>query len=126
MGDNKKITNFVPMKYFVQSVYILGFWALGSGVSFMIGGVIPGSILGMIFLFIALACGFIRADRVENVSALLIRFMVLFFLPAAVGVMTVWDLIIQNLWAIVLATVVSTVLIIGTVGVVQQKLGRKW
>lgn len=114
------------MKYAIQFICLLGFWALGKGVSFLIGGVVPASVLGMVFLFAALACGVIRESAVDKVSALLIKYMVLFFLPASVGVIVVWEVIAANFAAIAVATAVSTLLIIGVVGIVQQKLGKRW
>lgn len=114
------------IRYVIQSLYILGFWAVGTGVSFLLGGLIPGSVLGMVFLFAALAFGLIGESKVDGVSKLLIKYMVLFFLPASVGVMVAWELIAANFWAIIIAAIVSTVLIIGIVGMVQQKLGRRW
>lgn len=114
------------MKYIVQFLIIIAFWALGIGVSFLTGGVVPGSVLGMVFLFTALALGYVKERQVEWVSKLLIKYMVLFFLPASVGVVVAWQMILDNFWAIAVATIVSTVLIIVAVGLTQQKLGKRW
>lgn len=114
------------IKYLIQGLWILYFYAIGAGVSFLIGGIIPGSVLGMMMLFGALSLGWIRSEAVEDVSRLLIKYMVLFFLPAAVGVMTVWRMVADNLWAIVVASMLSTVFIVAIVGVLQQKIGKRW
>lgn len=111
-------------KYAVQFLWILFFYGLGLGVSFITGGIIAGSILGMVFLFGALCAGFIKPEKVELASGALLKYMVLFFLPSAVGVMVAWEIISKNLAAILVSVVVSTVLVIVVVGVVQQKLGR--
>lgn len=114
------------MKYVIQTLYILAFFALGKGVSFLTGGVLPGSILGMLFLFVALCTGLVKEDRVADVSSLLIRNMMLFFVPVTVGVMVAWDKVSQNIVSISVALVVSLILVIATVGLIQQKLGKKW
>lgn len=113
------------MKYIIQCFWILFFYLLGVGISFLMGGFIPGSVVGMVLLFAALALGWIKPRQVENVAQFLIRYMVLFFLPAAVGVMTAWEMISQNAAAIATATLISTVAIIAVVGVVQQKMERR-
>ncbi|CDN30308.1 Antiholin-like protein LrgA [Mucinivorans hirudinis] len=113
------------MKFLIQTLWIAYFYAIGLGTSMLIGGVIPGSILGMVFLFTALALGWVKEHQVEGVAGWLIKYMILFFLPAAVGVMVVWEAISSNFWAIVLSAAISTVLVIITVGLLQQKLGKK-
>lgn len=114
------------MKFALQFVVILAFWALGEGVSWLINGVLPGSVIGMILLFLALVLGLVKESLVETAAKWLLKYMVLFFLPAAVGLMASWEIIGDNLFAIVLSVVVSLVLVIGVVGLLQQKLGKRW
>lgn len=114
------------MKYIFQSLWILYFYAMGLGVSMLIGGIIPGSILGMVFLFTALSLGWVKERQVEDVSVFLFKYMILFFLPASVGVMVAWESISNNIMAIFTAAIISTLLIIVTVAKLQQKLGKRW
>ena len=109
------------MKILVQAFWLLFFYLLGLGVSLLIGGIIPGSVLGMVLLFIALALGWLKAERVSRIAELLIDNMVLFFLPAAVGLVTSVGLISANLVAILVAAAVSTVLIVAA-AVTQQRM----
>lgn len=110
------------MKFLVQAFWLLFFYLLGLGVSLLIGGIIPGSVLGMVLLFIALALGWLKPERVSRIAELLIDNMVLFFLPAAVGLITSVGLISANLVAILVAAAVSTVLIVAAVAVTQQRM----
>ena len=110
------------MKILVQSFWLLFFYLLGLGVSILVGGVIPGSVLGMLLLFIALALWWVEPGRVDRLSELLLDNMVLFFLPAAVGLIASVGLILNNLTAILVAAAVSTVLIVAAVGITQQRL----
>ncbi len=110
------------MKFLVQSFWLLFFYLLGLGLSVLIGGIIPGSVLGMVLLFMVLAFGWLSPDRVSRVSELLIDNMVLFFLPAAVGLIASVGLITANLVAILVAAAVSTVLIVAAVAVTQQRM----
>lgn len=110
------------MRILVQSFWLLFFYLLGLGVSVLIGGIIPGSVLGMVLLFMALAFGWLSPEKVSRVSELLIDNMVLFFLPAAVGLITSVGLITANLTAILVAAAISTVLIVAAVAVTQQRM----
>ncbi|MDE6499914.1 MAG: CidA/LrgA family protein [Rikenella sp.] len=110
------------MKFLVQAFWLLFFYLLGLGVSMMIGGVVPGSVLGMVFLFAALALGWLPPERVDRISELLLDNMVLFFLPAAVGLITSAGLISANLVAILVSAAVSTVLIVAAVAGTQQRM----
>lgn len=113
------------MKFLVQAFWLLFFYLLGLGVSVLIGGIIPGSVLGMVLLFMALALGWISPERVDRLSELLIDNMVLFFLPAAVGLLTSIGLILNNLAAILVAAGVSTVLIVAAVALTQQRMENR-
>lgn len=113
---------FVDMKFLVQAFWLLFFYLLGLGVSLLIGGIIPGSVLGMVLLFMALAFGWLPVQRIERIAELLLDNMILFFLPAAVGLITSVGLISANLVAILVAATVSTVLIVAVVAGTQQRL----
>lgn len=110
------------MKILVQAFWLLFFYLLGLGVSILTGGVIPGSVLGMALLFAALAAGWVDPGRVDLLSELLLDNMVLFFLPAAVGLIASVGLIVDNLAAILVAAAVSTVLTVAVVGITQQRI----
>ena len=113
---------FVDMKFLVQAFWLLFFYLLGLGVSLLIGGIIPGSVLGMVLLFMALAFGWLPVQRIERIAELMLDNMILFFLPAAVGLITSVGLISANLVAILVAATVSTVLIVAVVAGTQQRL----
>lgn len=114
------------MKIVVQSFYILFFYMLGMGVSMLCGGLVPGSVVGMMLLFAALCLGWVKPENVEGVARILIDNMILFFLPASVGVMTVFGLLGANWLTILVAMAVSTVLIIVAVALTQQRMeGRR-
>ena len=110
------------MKFLVQAFWLLFFYLLGLGVSLLIGGIIPGSVLGMVLLFMALAFGWLPVQRIERIAELLLDNMILFLLPAAVGLITSVGLISANLVAILVAATVSTVLIVAVVAGTQQRL----
>jgi len=104
---------------------ILLFYLLGCLVSALLDNFIPGSVIGMILLFGALSLKWVRPGHVKKVSTFLIDHMMLFFIPVGVGLGTSYTLLSRYMTAIIVASLVSTVLVIAAVGLVEQKLESK-
>ncbi|MCM1030783.1 MAG: CidA/LrgA family protein [Oscillibacter sp.] len=99
---------------------ILFFYALGEGVAWLIQGFIPGSVVGMILLFIALCLKIVKPEQIRPVVKFLCDNMALFFVPAGVGVINATDVLSRHWQAILTACAVSTVLVIVMVAFIQQ------
>ena len=105
-----------------EAFYILFFYFTGEFISYFIDGFIPGSVIGMVLL--ALAFKKVKPEKVKRLSTVLTQNMGLFFVPAGVGLMNSFG-IISEYWAVLLiASVVSTILVIASVALVQQKLEK--
>ena len=87
--------------------HILLFWLAGNAIAYFTGSYISGNVIGMVLLFAAFGS------------------MGLFFVPFGVGLMVSYDLIARHLWAIAVASIVSTLLVLLSVGWTFQKIGRK-
>ena len=109
----------------IEAFYILFFYFTGEFISYFIDGFIPGSVIGMVLLFLALAFKVGKQNKVKKLSTLLTENMGLFFLPAGVGLMNSLGIISQYWVVIVTASVVSTILVIASVALIQQKLGKE-
>lgn len=108
-----------------EAFYILFFFFTGEFISSFIDGFVPGSVIGMILLFLALAFKLVKPAKVKRISTVLTQNMGLFFIPAGVGLMNSLG-IISKYWAVILtASVVSTILVIASVALVQQKMEKK-
>lgn len=105
--------------------YILLFYLLGNAVSLWTGHVVPGSVIGMLLLFFALLFKLVRPESVRPAAHLLTTTMSLFFIPAGVGVMAYWSVLDENKFTIIAACVISTVLVITTVGWIQELYERR-
>lgn len=91
---------------------------------------IPGSILAMLLLFLCLLLWVIRPEHIEQKSDFLLSNMAFFFIPAGVGILEQFPLLLQNLGPLAVICVVTTVLTFaassGTVRLVlwlQEKKG---
>ncbi|MBR4069684.1 MAG: CidA/LrgA family protein [Bacteroidaceae bacterium] len=103
---------------------ILLFYVIGIGASHLIGGVIPGSVCGMLLLFAALCLGIVKPDNVRSVARALTQNMAVLFLPAGVGIMAQYDLIAQNWVGILTITIVCTLLVLLSTGGMAQHLNN--
>lgn len=105
--------------------YILLFWLIGNALSTWTGGHVSGNIIGMILLFAALCLHRIKAETVRPAARFLLGTMALFFVPYGVGLMESYRVILDNLWAILIASILSTVVVLVTAGKTFQSLNRR-
>lgn len=83
---------------------------------------LPSSIIGMLLLCASLHFKLIRLEWVHSVSSFLIRNMAIFFVPPGVGLMIHFDLIKNDLFAILTACIISTLLVLVISGWTHQFL----
>lgn len=99
---------------------VLFFFVLGEGVGWLIGGFIPGSVIGMVLLFAALCMKIVKPDHIKPVARFLCDNMALFFVPAGVGIVNAMDILSRYWEAVLVACAVSTVIVIVVVASLQQ------
>lgn len=105
--------------------YIFLFLFLGETASYLLDKAIPGSVIGMVFLFMALKFKLIKAEDVRGVAYWLTKNMALFFVPASIGIMSAWHLISAHWLALTVVAVITTILVIIVVGLIQEHAGKK-
>lgn len=104
---------------------ILAFYFLGIGLSALIGGLIPGSVCGMLLLFAALCLRIVKPDDVRTVARALTQNMAVLFVPAGVGIMAQYELIAQNWVGVITITIVCTLLVLLSTGGIAQYLNNR-
>lgn len=102
--------------------YLLLFQLLGEIASRLLDLPIPGNVMGMGFLLLALSVKLVDVKWFEEAAELLLSNMALFFVPAGVGVMVYSDLIAAEWLPITVATVVSTFVVMFVTGFLAEKL----
>ena len=107
-----------------QCFIIFGCLAIGELLVWLTGITIPSSIIGMLLLAALLQTKVIKEEWVKGMSDFLISNMGFFFVPPGVALMLYLDIIQAELVPIVVATVVSTVLVLIVTGWTHQKLKR--
>lgn len=113
------------MKFTQQFLIILLFVVLGETTSNILPITIPGNILGMLLLLIALDSGIMKLSLIEDVSNALLSHLGIFFIPAGVSILTVLS-IIQPVWLwIVVISVSSTVFVMISTALVVNFIRKK-
>jgi len=106
-------------------VLLLVFQFVGEGVSRLLDLPIPGNVIGMALLLLALAVGWVREEAIREASELLLSYLALFFVPAGVGVMLYFDLIGREWLPIVAGTVFSTFAVMAVTGWTERWLEKR-
>lgn len=104
--------------------FILFFYFLGEICSVLLGGFMPGSIIGMILLFLSLFFKLLDPSKVRDAATVITKNMAVFFVPPAVGLMAYAELISKSIWSITFAIIISTALTIIVVALVQEKMEK--
>ena len=107
-----------------QCFIIFGCLAFGELIVWLTGIAIPSSIIGMLLLAALLQMKAIKEEWVKGMSDFLISNMGFFFVPPGVALMLYLDIIKAEFVPIVVATVVSTILVLIVTGWTHQKLKR--
>ena len=108
-----------------QCAVLFGCLALGEFIVSLTGVKLPSSIIGMLLLTFFLKLGWIKLKWVQGLSDFLIANLGFFFVPPGVALMLYFDVIEAQFCPIVIATVVSTVLVMVVTGWVHQ-IARKY
>lgn len=113
------------MKQLKQLFWILLFSFIGEFLSLLSSVAVPGSVIGMVLLFVALHFKWIELKQVEEVGSFLTDNMAIFFVPAGVGLMTNFGILGDVWWQLLLTIVITTTLMLGFVGLTVQFMKRK-
>jgi holin-like protein len=109
------------MDYLFGTVILVGFFLLGS-LMHRVGIPIPGGVLGMLLFYLALSSRLLKPAWVERASMLLLRHMVLLFVPLTVGLMDMGNLLSRQWLAIAASLLVSFLAVLLTTGLLGRWL----
>ena len=107
-----------------QCTIIFGCLAVGELIVWLTGISIPSSIIGMLLLTALLQMKVVKLEWVKGMSDFLISNLGFFFVPPGVALMLYFDIIKAELLPIVVATVISTMLVLITTGWTDQYLRK--
>ena len=113
------------MKYVRQFAIILLFSFLGEILHVIIPLSIPARVYGLVLLLAALCIKIVKVEQVQEGAGFLIEIMPVMFIPAAVGLLTSWELLKPICIPVIVITVVTTVIVMVSTGMVTQGIIRK-
>lgn len=93
------------MKIFKQLIIIIAFSLVGSLLSYLLSLInvsFPGSLIGMILLFVFLLIGVIKSDGISEVGQFFISNMGIFFVPGAILILDRLEVISSIWWKLII------------------------
>ena len=110
------------MKYVKQMAIILGITLLGEVMKYFVPLQIPGSIYGLVILFLLLMTGVVKLENIKATGDFLVEIMPVLFIPAAVGLMDLTEELKAMILPIFLAVGPVTFLVMIVAGKVTDKM----
>lgn len=81
---------------------------------------LPGTITGLLLLFLLLQFKVLKLEKIENATNFLLLNMTLFFMPPTVRIIDSYHLLEKDLIKIIIIIVISTFITMGVTGKVVQ------
>lgn len=113
------------MKYLTQFLIIMGFTLAGEALQRIIPLPIPASVYGIALLFTALCLKLVKAEQVKQTGTFLTSILPILFVSPAVGILEDWALVREDILAILLLLIGSTVLTFAIAGRTAQAFLKK-
>ncbi|PSJ48324.1 CidA/LrgA family protein [Zobellella taiwanensis] len=110
------------MKLIRDFIILLACLLAGKGIAALLPFAFPGSIIGLLLLFLLLNFQLIPLPWVHDGGLLILRHMALLFIPVAAGLLGYVDVLSQGLGLIIGAAFSGLVLILLVVGRLYQRM----
>lgn len=108
------------MKYVYQLGAILTVTFIGEALNRVIPLPIPASIYGLLIMFTALKTGILKLKHIKQTSDFLLEMMPILFVPAAVGLLSIWTQLAEFLWPLAAITLLTTLIVMVVTGKTTQ------
>lgn len=86
---------------------------------------IPGSVIGMLLLFLLLKLEVVKLSWIQEGTSVLLKHLTLFFIPVTIGFIEYLELFSGRGVLLLVITVISTAIVMGISGVVSEQLARR-
>ena len=113
------------MKYVKEIAWIMAFTFIGEALNKLLPLPIPSGVYGLVLLLAGLITGIVKLEDVESTGGFLLDTMTIMFIPAAVGIMSVTDILLPVLVPYLVIIAASTVIVMTITGIAATLiLGR--
>lgn len=114
---------------FVRTIAQIGiiivFYLVGQAIVDFTGMIIPGSIIGLVLLWLALFFKVLNVKYIQKGASFLLAFLTLFFIPSTVAVINYPELLTVSGGLLMLAVIISTLISLVVTGKVSQFIEKK-
>ncbi|MTW85022.1 CidA/LrgA family protein [Virgibacillus dakarensis] len=97
------------MDMVLQLIIIIGFLLLGNGIVAVFPIPLPGSVVGMLLLFVVLITGILNVEWIEKVSSFQLKHLTLLFIPPIVSLFLSSGFLEILQWNILIILIVSSI-----------------
>ncbi len=108
----------------VQTIFIWGFLLVGTWLSSALHLQIPGSIIGLLLLFLCLKTHLIKLEWVDAGATFLTGELLLFFVPAAVGVIQYDEIFGIIGIKLIVVIILGTIVVMASTGFVAERFAK--
>ena len=113
------------MKYVKEVAWIMAFTFIGEALNKLLPLPIPAGVYGLVLLLAGLITGIVKLEDVETTGGFLLDTMTLMFIPAAVGIMSVTDILFPVLVPYLVIIISSTVIVMTVTGIAASLILRR-
>ena len=113
------------MKYVKEVAWIMAFTFIGEALNKLLPLPIPAGVYGLVLLLVGLITGIVKLEDVETTGGFLLDTMTLMFIPAAVGIMSVTDILLPVLVPYLVIIISSTVIVMTVTGIAAPLILRR-
>lgn len=104
---------------------IIVFYLVGQAIVNITGIIIPGSIIGLVLLWLALFFKVLNVKYIQQGASFLLLYLTLFFIPSTVAVINYPELLTISGGLLILAVIISTLVTMAITGKVSQLIEKK-
>jgi len=112
-------------KIVIQIAILFIFYYIGVFIQHFLQLFIPGSVIGLILMFLLLTTRILRTNWVDAGAKFMMKHLVLFFIPATVGILNYYQLFVGKGVFLIIITIISTLFVMIVSGSVSGFLSRK-
>lgn len=113
------------MKYLFQFLIIIAFSFVGEVLHHIIPLPVPAGIYGIVLMFLCLELRLVPLSAIKETGDFLVKIMPIMFLPAAVGLLSVWDAVADKWVEYLVICIVTTLIVMFVSGKVTDWVLKK-
>jgi len=125
MNENFTMILMRVVRIIVQIGILNIFYYIGVGIVSYLHIPLPGSVIGLLLLALALNFKLMKVEYIQDGAGFLIGVLTLFFIPATVGIIDYPELMSTTGLLIILAVIASTLIAIYVTGILTQQIEKR-